>query len=255
MKFERGLYIRANFGEQLMDINVKLSKPVKVRQILIAIHGFAGDCESSVINSLSQELSKDDVLVVAFDLPCHGQDTNNSILNFNLCLDYLKQVEQTVLDQYKGVPISYFATSFGGFLLLNYLKTSTVKYNKIILRSPAIKMDKILKDVLLCEHGYSFSDLQCGAINLGYGRMVDVDINFYNSLVENSLDNYQNNNFLYIIQGKKDDVVNYLDNEDFFNKKCKDNYKIYYFDNADHRYKNNGEKEKIVEITKQILLN
>lgn len=238
-----------------MAINIRLSKPNKVKQILIAIHGFAGDCESSVINSLSQELSKDDVLVVSFDLPCHGQDANNGVLNFNLCLDYLEQVEKTVLTCYKDSPISYFATSFGGFLLLNHLKTSTAKYNKIILRSPAIKMDKILKDVLLREYGYSFSNLQCGAINLGYSRMVDVDINFYNSLVDNSLDNYQNNNFLYVLQGKQDDVVNYLDNEDFFNQKCKSNYKIYYFNNADHRYKNNGEKEKIVEITKQILLN
>lgn len=238
-----------------MGINIKLSKPKSVEQILIAIHGFAGDCESSVIESIAKDLQNDNVLVVSFDLPCHGKDKNNGVLNFNLCMNYLKQVEQTILAKYKDMPISYFATSFGGYLLLNHLKTSTTKYNKIILRSPAINMDKILKDVILPEHNYSFNDLKKHAINLGYNREIYVDINFYDNLVANSLNSYHNNNFLYIIQGKKDDVVNYLDNEEFYIKKCKNNYTIYYFENADHRYKNPGEKEKIVEITKEILLN
>lgn len=238
----------------MKNMHIKLFKPKKIEQVLIAVHGFAGDSDSSVITAIADELNNHNVLVVAFDLPCHGKDKKTGTLNLKDCLDYITKVEDYVQITYKNLPISYFATSFGGYLLLNHINNTNQQYKNIILRAPAVFMSKIIKEKLLAEHGYTFKDLQNKTLNMGYEKELNIDINFYNNLVENSLKDFKNTTFLHIIQGKKDDIVNFKQNELYFNENCKNSYKMYYFENADHRFKNIGELEKIVDIVKVIML-
>ena len=71
---------------------------------------------------------------------------------------------------------------------------------------------------------------------------------------KNNLDDLDINCFLNIIQGKKDNIVDYKANEKFLKSHIKSPCEFFYFENADHRFKNPGELEKIVEITTKILL-
>ena len=98
-------------------------------------------------------------------------------------------------------------------------------------------MDKVIGKVLLPLHGYTLDDLTKSVINLGHEQQLLIYYTFYEDLKENRLmDKYINKKYLNVIQGKQDDIVNYLDNEEFFNTKCKDHYHIHYFENTEHRF-------------------
>ncbi len=237
------------------NLHTKIYYPEQaINQIIIGIHGFGGDKESSVLIKMAESLKSTNIALLTYDLPCHGENENNKSLSLKDCLNSVKEVYEYVKSNYAGIPISFFATSFGGYLLLNFLQENEINLNKIILRAPAIKMAKVIKDVILPEHGFSVSDLNTNPVNVGYEKECFIDARFVEELQEYDLNkNYNKNYFLNVLQGKKDTTVNPADNEEFFNAKCINNYKIYYFEEADHRFKGAGEIERIIEITKQIL--
>lgn len=237
------------------NLHTKIYYPEQaINQIIIGIHGFGGDKESSVLIKMAESLKNTNIALLTYDLPCHGENENNKSLSLKDCLNSVKEVYEYVKSNYAGIPISFFATSFGGYLLLNFLQENEINSNKIILRAPAIKMAKVIKDVILPEHGFSVSDLNTNPVNVGYEKECFIDARFVEELQEYDLNkNYNKNYFLNVLQGKKDTTVNPADNEEFFNAKCINNYKIYYFEEADHRFKGAGEIERIIEITKQIL--
>lgn len=237
------------------NLHTKIYYPEQaINQIIIGIHGFGGDKESSVLIKMAESLKNTNIALLTYDLPCHGENENNKSLSLKDCLNSVKEVYEYVKTNYAGIPISFFATSFGGYLLLNFLQENEINLNKIILRAPAIKMAKVIKDVILPEHGFSVSDLNTNPVNVGYEKECFIDARFVEELQEYDLNkNYNKNYFLNVLQGKKDTTVSPADNEEFFNAKCINNYKIYYFEEADHRFKGAGEIERIIEITKQIL--
>lgn len=228
--------------------------PKDPKEVLIAIHGFAGDKDSSVIIAIAKNLAELGVCTISFELPCHGADACNSNLNFFDCINSVAEIINFAENTYKNLPISIFATSFGAFLILNYLKTCDKKFKAVILRSPAIDMPNILVNKILPEHNLSLIDLN-KTQNLGYGNPLYVDKKFIVDLYSNALDNSfsEPNNTYFILQGLKDDIVdpNYV--FDFCEKHFKNRFFLYKFENADHRYKNPGELEQIVNITRNIL--
>ncbi len=235
---------------KINDIYCSFFMPKKeIKKVLITIHGFAGDKESSTIKEIAKKLTKGNTLVVAFDLPSHGED--NTKLELKECYDYLDRVIKHVISSYNN-DISFFATSFGGYILLNYLNKTNIKFNKIILRAPAVFMDEILINNILKEHGYTKDDLNTKNINLGFEKELMIDKSFYNDLLNNKINNINNEYAYNIIQGKKDDVVDYKKNEEFFKGNAK-NYRFFYMENADHRFKNKGELESIVNIVSSIM--
>lgn len=222
----------------------------ETQQVLITLHGFAGDKDSSTIFALAEELTKCGVLVFAFDLPSHGADKDNSPLKLSKCFEYVSSVIQYIKKEYKGKPISFFATSFGGYLLLNYLKSNKVDCKHIILKSPAIFMEDVLQENILNEHGYSLCDLK-EDIDLGFERPLLVNSEFLEELKENTLKNCSFDKHIDIIQGDKDNVVSVADNEKYYKKHLR-SYNLYYIKNADHRFKNPGDLDRVVEIVKDI---
>jgi alpha-beta hydrolase superfamily lysophospholipase len=245
------------FTEKRKNIKMTLfsGDEKKPEQIVIAIHGFAGDSKSSVICEVAKELAKSNVDVLTFDLPCHGIDDCKKNLSVENCIEYVKEVENYTENKFKNIPISYFATSFGAYLLLKFLNENEKDYNKIILRSPAIQMDKILAEKILVDHNFSLKDLEKNKINLGYEKELFVDYKFYKELCDNKIDSISSKKNIFIIQGQKDNVVDWKTNEKFFKINCENYYnKPFYFKNADHRFKNKGELERIVKITKDIIV-
>lgn len=223
------------------------------KEILIGVHGFSGDKESSVLLALSKELIKKGVALLTFDLPCHGKNDNSKPLDLELCIHSIGKVLNYAKTNYPSTKISIFATSFGGYLTLAYLSNHNEKLNKIILRAPAIYMSKVLEENILPFNGFSADKIE-NPINLGYEQSLYIDKYFINDLRKLNLEHLPPvNNFIYILQGKKDDIVNPKDNENFFNSFYKNNHKFYYFENANHRFKHPGELEKIIEITLEIL--
>lgn len=238
------------------NLDAKIYSPDKApKEILIGVHGFSGDKESSVLLALSKELTANNITLITFDLPCHGENDNSSPLDLNSCIQSIGKVLDFAKTTYPSTPISIFATSFGGYLTLAYLSNNNEKLNKVILRAPAIYMSKVLEENILPFNGFSADKIK-NAINLGYEKQLLINSKFIHDLRNTNLDSLRPiNNYVYILQGKKDNIVNPKDNEKFFNKFYKNNHKFYYFENADHRFKHPGELEKIIEITLEILSN
>ncbi len=55
-----------------------LNEDIKLKEIIIACHGFAGDKGSSAIKLLAEEMIKNKVGVICFDLPGHGESQTNA---------------------------------------------------------------------------------------------------------------------------------------------------------------------------------
>ena len=64
----------------------------KPEEVLITIHGFAGDKESSVIVAVANELSKCNIATISYDLPNHGNDTTNTPLVLEDCVQSVEDV-------------------------------------------------------------------------------------------------------------------------------------------------------------------
>jgi alpha-beta hydrolase superfamily lysophospholipase len=224
-----------------------------IDEIIIGIHGFTGDKESSVLTRLSSEFNKIGKALICFDLPCHGENDNTYPLNLNECVNAIKTIFDYVKTQYKGVPISVFATSFGGYLILNYLSKNDEELHKLILRAPAIYMYEALVNAILTEHNLTIEDFN-KPIDLGNERPILIDNKFIKDVKDSKLEHARTtNHFIYILQGKKDDIVNYKDNDKFFTQHYPNRHKVIYFENADHRFKKPGELDKIVLETLAIL--
>lgn len=242
-----------NTTKTTKDIKYKYFYPKSnITNIVIAIHGFAGDKDSSVINAIANALNQN-TLVVTFDLPCHGQDNRkDNKLRLNECIEYLKTVVSYIASVYPLIPISIFATSFGAYLFLLYLSNANYKFEHIILRSPAIFMDKVLVNSILRDHNITFETLLKQDVNLGYNKTIMVDKQFLKSLQNNSLIHSKFSQHIEIIQGNQDDVVDINENEKYYNSNFLD-YTLHYIKGANHRFKNPGELEQIVNITKSII--
>lgn len=229
------------------NIDIKINYKKNIKNILIAIHGFGGSSNSSTIKFLKDNLV-DDLAVVSFDLPNHGKNKTDKPLVLKECIDCIKQVDEYVKREYKGSKISYFASSFGGYCLLNFLSNTKYKYENIFLRAPAVNMDKVIQKTLI---GDEFEKLKDSIVDLGG---IKIDDNFYKEIIENKLiEIYNNNHFLNVFQGKKDEIVNYKDNDHFFSNKCANNYKIYYFENSKHSFKSNEELKELINKMKNII--
>lgn len=167
-------------------IDCKIWIPKNTEKVLIAIHGFAGDKESGMIHALAEEMLKYNTLTIAFDLPGHGTSkVDGDSLTLNNCLSDIKTVETIYKEQYPNAKIDYFATSFGAYLLLLSLVKEERKIDKIVLRCPAICMDKIFRNKILRE---PFHDFQTrGYTIVGYERELKVNFSFYKELKQNQI--------------------------------------------------------------------
>lgn len=234
-------------------INIKEILPEKFNEIIIACHGFGGDKESSAIELLSKELYKQEKGVIAFDFPGHGEsEVNGEFFTIDNCIRDLEQVEKYVREKYKNIKISIFATSFGAYISLLKIIRNNDNYNKIILRAPAIKMDEIFKNYLLQEDLQFF--LKRGYTVLGFERKITIYKSFYKDLLNNKIiDLYNKKRKIFIIQGDQDNVAPIKDTIDFSKKNtpCID---LKILEGADHRMKKDGELEKVIEWSKQYLM-
>ena len=240
---------------KIKNLATKIYLPTSTpSQIVIGIHGFFGDKESSVLVKLGKELSQSNAALVTFDLPCHGANDNSKLLRLSDCTQAIEDVFSWVHKNFPGKPISVFATSFGGYLTLLYLSNHIEQLNKIILRAPAINMSQVLENVLLPFQSLSAEDLK-STTDIGKEQRLLVDYHFIEELRNNNLHQIKPvETFLYILQGKKDDIVNPEENANFFNKNYPNRHQIIYFENADHRFKKPGELDKIISDTLSILI-
>lgn len=217
-----------------------------IDKIVIACHGFGGDKESSAIKYLAETIYKDNIGLICFDFPGHGQsEVNGDKLTISNCINDIEAIETYIKNRFGDkIEINIFATSFGAYITLLKIFTRRTQYNKIILRAPAIKMDEIFKDTLLREPFEKFKERKVTTI--GFERKMLISYEFYEDLAKNKIiDLYNSNQYILIIQGTEDDVAPIKDTKEFLSLDP-NNIELYEIDGADHRMKKDGELEKAI---------
>ena len=241
-----------NLKDNNIEIPVKIFLPKNtVKKIIIACHGFGGDKESSTIKDLAEEMVLKNIAVITFDFPAHGESKldgkeltiENCIYNINTVYRYSKKF---------NAPISLFATSFGAYINLINIARNNNEFQEIVLRSPAIEMAKILKEVLLKESFLKYKEN--GYTILGFERKMKIPYSFYEELLNNNINKIYDNieiPKMHIIQGNKDEVAMIEDTIKFV-ENHKNQIELNIIDNGDHRMNSPELRKKVMSYANGI---
>ena len=103
-----------------------------IRTVILGVHGFAGDKESSMLSELAKHVDQKDGALICFDFPAHGDsDRQENDLTVENCINDLLAVAEWIEDTFPIAEKFIFATSFGGYISL--LSLSRLQNYKVIL--------------------------------------------------------------------------------------------------------------------------
>jgi len=231
---------------------------------LLCLHGFAGDKYSTVIEAVAKDRCRAGFRCVTFDWPGHGDSTaDSSMLTIENCLadldavvKHLRPAAAAVPSGSTPAPLFCFATSFGGYLAMLDYRRHPEHFDRILLRSPALRMGKVLRSFLDEDHMRRFRDGE--ALNFGFDRPLFLHYDFLEDLETPDHDAFRAldgigcgpaSALIAIIHGDADDVVPVTDSIRF----AEDNHlPIRIVKGADHRYKKPGELEQIIDFAAEI---
>ena len=122
----------------LMDV------PEKPRGIVIAVHGFSSSKECATYQTLFRRMPAAGYGVLGIDLPGHGvEESRQETLRIESCLNSIEAAERYASGRFPGVPIVYFASSFGAYITGLYLCTREHLGTKAFFRSAAVNMPRL----------------------------------------------------------------------------------------------------------------
>ena len=177
-------------------------------QIFIFCHGFCSGKGSSSVRIVAEKLLQYGIKSISFDFPGHMDSTQGTDkLTVDVCISYIDSVINYIKSKYgKNIEISFFAISFGAYVLLNKLIGDKSKYENIVLRSPAFNMKDIFKKCLLKEPFTQYKESK--KAKAGHGGKIEVPYSFYEDLSQNDLySKYHEKRKILIIQGSLDDTA------------------------------------------------
>ena len=202
--------------DNAMEIPALVQVEENPQRVIIMVHGFTSNKACATAELLFRRFSGQALALITYDQPGHG-DATYDVLSVSNCIDSLKTVEKYAEERFKGVPIGYFGSSFGAYVIGLYISTMAHKGDKAFLRSAAVNMpDLIIEPLkkawcseiekLLKEQGYIEPDL-------GLGDTVKIPAAFIKELNENNLfEKFDNEKFghteVEFVHGGKDPVVN-----------------------------------------------
>ncbi|MBO5183141.1 MAG: hypothetical protein J6B64_01960 [Bacilli bacterium] len=196
------LIIKKN-NENIYAIIYNLEKWDK-NNIIIACHGFDSKKDGGTIKKLSSSIN---ALIISFDFPAHGE--SNQELSLKKSIEYLKEIINYTKNNYDG-KISLFGSSFGAYVILQLLNSNDINYENIFLKSAAINMDKILKDILIEEDIKEYE--KKGYTIKNRNKKMIIPYKFYQELCNNKVNktSFINRN-IYLFHGTSDDTAPYED--------------------------------------------
>ena len=207
-----------------------------VRNVVLYVHGFAGHKDNRAAERFAEKtIAKNkEIMVVVFDLPAHGSDIKKN-LHIEDCRKYIHIVVDHINEQYGESRLFSYATSFGGYLVLDFLCTQGNPFTKIALRSPAVDMYEIMMNTILTSE--DIERLSKGKQVLsGFDRKIRIDQAFVRELQVNDIQKYDFTDFaddIIMFHGRKDEVVPLYRVEEFSEKNI---IELEIFDRADHRF-------------------
>lgn len=188
--------------------------------IVIMVHGFTSNKSCATAELLFRRFPERGIGVITYDQPGHGEEeAKDDELRIENCEDSLARVEKYVEENYPGVDIFYFASSFGAYITSLFVSTRRHAGRKAFLRSAAVIMPILIlgppgtepdPQVMaeLDEKGFIEPDLGLGdRIRITRGFLEDLQENDLFQLFDNdSYGVYGETNF-EMVHGGEDPVV------------------------------------------------
>ena len=161
----------------------------KVKKLILACHGFDSSKDSSSIVKIAEVFEETNIPLISFNWPGHGDSQEEITLEG--CFQVLRKVEETIEKNFPNASIYLYGSSFGGYVILQYLQQN-LSFNEkkiekyVFLKSPAIKMNEILQNILIDETMDVFQ-------NRGYtvkerNKKMVIPYKFFEELCENRID-------------------------------------------------------------------
>ena len=193
-----------------------------VKDVVISCHGFGGSKENMASKKLAKKLMEiqNDIAVIVFDWPCHGKDVRQK-LHLSDCNNYMHTLIDFIYSNFSINNLYANATSFGGYLLLKYIK----------------------------ENGNRGKDVVAG-----FERKIRITPELINDLNTNDITKWDYSDIakdILIIHGTVDETVPINAVEDFANANSIDFISI---EGADHMFKNSAKMNEAIEYSAEFLL-
>lgn len=243
-------YFEINKNGQNIRCKLYYDKQCAIEKIVLFGHGFAGHKDNGAAKKFADRvLTKyKGVAVLIFNLPCHGDDVKKKLV-LSDCMTYLEIVTDYIRTELHTDSIYSYATSFGGYLVLKYIKEHEDPFVKIALRCPAVNMADVLTGTIMKKDELDM--IKKGKnVQVGFDRKIEVSRQFLTDLEGSDiqkrdyLDHAEN---ILILHGTNDEVVPFEASQSFA-----DNNLIEFIPvpNADHRFQDTACMET---ATKKVL--
>lgn len=238
-------------GPNGYDITLRHNFTGQEKAVVIALHGMGSKKETEMNQKLAAAIAPYQAAVYAFDLPAHGEspadDRQFTIAN---CIKDLAAVEQYVKQETKGLPIYYFAFSFGGYILMYYLIHYAFSGQRAVMASAALTMPKSIRRQTskegwetICRDGYVFKD-QWEAPMRVYREL-------YDDLAAHEMEALDAPKMpLRFVHGTADPLTTY-DEAQWFCQKW--GYELKPVEGAGHHFNHAGEMEQVMELAVEFL--
>ena len=247
--------------EKKLDINdyknnikckMYCNDPYNINSLIISCHGFGGNKKNAATKKIAESFLKkyDDVAVLAFDWPCHGEDIKQK-LKLDDCMEYFDSVINYAKEEIKAENLFLQATSFGGYLSLKYINEKNNPFKKIAYRCPAINMyDLLTKKVLSEDDLYLIAKGK--TVQVGFNRKIKVDKELLEELYKNDvrkLDFVDESEKILITQGTNDELVPYDEVRDFADNNIIEFRTV---EGADHLFSNPAKMRKYIDYVEEL---
>ena len=234
-------YSQEDTGRYRLSVKTFLPKGT-VNGVILGVHGFAGDKESSALARLAGAASDKGIALLCFDFPAHGNsEADERFLTVENCrLDLLYAAELCRI-QFPGAKKYLFATSFGGYIAL--LCMTELSDFQPVLRAPAVTMPEHILTDLLRMSPEEFQ--RVGTTDIGFDRIIRLPFRFWEDLQRHRVTDLPCDTPMLIVHGDRDDIVPPED----IRRYCEThpNAFLYVVGGADHRFKGPGELKSVID--------
>lgn len=205
-------------------------------KIVIYFHGFGGHKDNKAAERFANAIiaKEKKTGVITFNWPGHGDDIKKRLV-FSDCNDYLKAVVNYVRDELRVSDIYAYGTSFGAFVVLEYIAAFENPFKKMAFRCPAIPFHDVLKKAIMNEEDFRLLEKGKDAL-IGFDTKVLINQAFLDDAITADISNIDYIDFaddILIIHGLKDEIVPFEGVQEF----CERNViEFIAVENADHRF-------------------
>ena len=219
----------------------------KIRRCVLFCHGFGGHKDNSAAEKFAQRLmtKHPSCALVTFNWPAHGDDVKKK-LHLADCDAYLQLVAEHVAEKYAPEGLYCYATSFGGYLTLQYIAEHGSPFRRIALRCPAVDMYGVFTRAIIGPAEQAL--LEKGKdIAAGFDRKVLISRSFLDDLQRNDirkLDFLDYAEDIRILQGTADEIVPYEQVRQFADDQLMEFVSVA---GADHRFRHPGTMETAIK--------